>query len=121
MLIHEKVNQSVEILKELGIDCWITFVRETALNGDPILPYLVDGSLTWHSAFIVSRSGKKIAIVGKYDRKTVEDLAAYDQVIDFVEGIKKPFIETLRSLNPSRIAVNYSEDSEICDGLTHGM
>jgi Xaa-Pro aminopeptidase len=121
MLIKEKVGQSVEILKELGIDCWITFVRETALNGDPILPFLVDGSLTWHSAFIITSKGKRIAIVGKYDRKSVEDLGVYDQVIDFVEGIKKPFLETMRSLNPTSIAVNYSKDSEICDGLTHGM
>jgi Xaa-Pro aminopeptidase len=121
MLIKEKVDQSIGILKELGIDCWITFVRETALNGDPILPFLVESSLTWHSAFIVTASGKKIAIVGKYDKKSVEDLEVYDQVIDYVEGVKKPFLETLENLNPGKIAVNYSKDSEICDGLTHGM
>ena len=121
MLIKEKVSQSVEVLKELGADCWITFVRETALNGDPILPFLVDGSLTWHSAFIITASGKKIAIVGKYDKKSVEDLGVYDQVIDFVEGVKRPFLETMKMLNPKSIAVNYSRDSEICDGLTHGM
>ena len=121
MLINEKVAQSVDILKECGIDCWITFVRETALNGDPILPFLVDGALTWHSAFIVTSSGKKIAIVGRYDRQSVEDLHVYDQVLEFVEGIKKPFLDTIRTLNPKTIAVNYSEESEICDGLTHGM
>jgi Xaa-Pro aminopeptidase len=121
MLIKEKVGQSVDILKELGIDCWITFVRETALNGDPTLPFLVNGSLTWHSAFIITAKGKKTAIVGRYDRQSVEDLGVYDQVIDFVEGIKKPFLETMKSLNPATIAVNYSRESEICDGLTHGM
>ncbi len=121
MLIKEKVSQSVEVLKELGIDCWITFVRETALNGDPILPFLVDGSLTWHSAFIITASGKKIAIVGKYDKKSVEDLGVYDQVIDFVQGVKKSLLETMKILSPKSIAANYSKDSEICDGLTHGM
>jgi Xaa-Pro aminopeptidase len=64
LLINEKVSQAVGVLKELGIDCWITFVRETALNGDPILPFLVNSVLTWHSAFIVTSSGKKIAMVG---------------------------------------------------------
>ncbi|HTP14137.1 MAG TPA: aminopeptidase P family protein, partial [Bacteroidota bacterium] len=121
MLIHEKVSQSVELLKEFGIDCWITFVRETALNGDPVLPFLVDGALTWHSAIMISASGRKIAIVGKYDKKSVEDLGVYDQVIDFVEGIRGPFLEQMKRLNPKTIAVNYSKDSEICDGLTHGM
>jgi len=121
MLIEEKVDQSVNILKEIGIDCWITFVRETALNGDPILPFLVSGALTWHSAFIITATGKKIAIVGRYDRQSVEDLHVYSQVLDYIEGIKKQLLETLKMLNPRTIAVNYSKDSEICDGLTHGM
>jgi Xaa-Pro aminopeptidase len=77
--------------------------------------------LTWHSAFIITASGKKIAIVGRYDKQSVEDLHVYDQVIDFIEGFKKPFLETMRTLQPRSIAVNYSVDSEICDGLTHGM
>jgi len=121
MLVKEKIAQSIGILKELDVDCWLTFVRETQLNGDPILPFLVNASLTWHSAFIISSSGKKHAIVGQYDKKGVEDLGAYDQVVGYVEGVKKPFVEYMKKLNPSKIAVNYSQDSEICDGLTHGM
>ncbi len=27
----------------------------------------------------------------------------------------------MREINPRSIAVNFSKDSEICDGLTHGM
>jgi Xaa-Pro aminopeptidase len=121
MLIQEKVRQAAAALETLGIDCWITFVRETALNGDPILDYIVGTDVTWHSAFIVSRTGQTCAIVGKYDQKTVEDTGAYDQVISYVEGIKKPLLDYLRELNPQQIAVNYSQGSEICDGITHGM
>ncbi|MCP4898705.1 MAG: aminopeptidase P family protein [bacterium] len=121
MLIQEKVNQAKQLLEEFTIDCWITFVRESQLNGDPILPYLVSADVTWHSAFIVSRSGETRAIVGLYDQKTVEDTGAWDQVDSFVEGVKAPFISYMRELNPSSIAVNYSVDSEICDGITHGM
>lgn len=121
MLIHEKVEQAANILREHGIDCWLTFVRETSLNGDPTLAYLVKGSLTWHSALIVTSSGKKIAIVGRYDTKGVEDLGVYDEVIGYVEGIRSHLQDVMKSLNPSSIAVNYSVGSEICDGLTHGM
>jgi len=102
------------------MDCWLTFVRETEINGDPILPFLVEGPLTWHSAFIVSPS-RTVAIVGAYDKKAVEDTAAYDQVLDYVEGIRPAFLEAMKSLSPKSIAVNYSQESEICDGLTHGM
>lgn len=121
MLTQEKVKQAKAILKEFNIDCWITFTRESALNGDPTLPFLMDGDVTWHSMFIITSSGKTVAIVGQYDRKAVEDLGAYDEVIGYVEGIKNHFLETIRKINPSSIAANYSVGSEICDGLTHGL
>ncbi len=121
MLIQEKVRQAATALEVFGIDCWITFVRESTLNGDPILDYIVGTDVTWHSAFIVSRTGQTCAIVGQYDQKTIEDTGAYDRVISYVEGIKKPLLDYLQKLNPQHIAVNYSQGSEICDGITHGM
>jgi Xaa-Pro aminopeptidase len=121
MLIKEKIEQAIGILKEFNIDCWITFTRESAMNGDPTLPFLVPADLTWHSALIITKNGDTRAIVGQYDKKMVEDTGAYNTVIGYVEGIKKPLTEYLGGLNPASIAVNYSKDSEIADGLTHGM
>jgi len=121
MLVQEKIAQAKEILKEFDIDCWITFVRESQINGDPILPFLVNADLTWHSALIVNKDGSTKAIVGLYDQKTVEETGAYDDVIGFVEGIANPLKEYLKELNPKQIALNYSVGSEICDGITHGM
>jgi Xaa-Pro aminopeptidase len=121
MLIREKVAQAVGILEEQGIDCWITFTRESAINGDPVLDYLIGSEVTWHTAIIITSTGETFAICGEYDRKTIEDLGAYKQVIGFIKGIREPFLDVLRRLNPSSIAINYSQDSEICDGITHGM
>ncbi len=121
MLIHEKLSQAKSILREFNIDCWLTFVRETSLNGDPTLAFLVDAPLTWHSALLVMSSGATCAIVGQFDKKTIEDLKAYDDVIGYVEGIRKPLLDFLGRHHPGTIAVNYSTGSEICDGLTHGM
>ncbi len=121
MLIREKVNQAKGILKEFEVDCWITFARESQINGDPTLAFLIDADITWHSAFIFTSSGETRAIVGLYDQKTVEETGAYDEVTGFVEGIKEPLQKYLKNLNPRQIAINYSEESEICDGLTHGM
>ena len=121
MLINEKITQAIGILKEFNIDCWITFTRESAINGDPTLPFLVPADLTWHSAFIITKEGDTRAIVGQYDKKMVEDTGAYKTVVGYIEGIKKPLTEYLSELKPVSIAVNYSMDSEIADGLTHGM
>jgi len=121
MLIREKVVQAKQILLETGIDCWITFVRESQLNGDPILPFLVNADVTWHSAFIINSDGSTRAFVGLYDQKTVEETGAWDQVTGYVEGFANPLKEYLKQRNPRQIALNFSENSEICDGLTHGM
>jgi len=121
MLIKEKIDQAKDLLKEFDIDCWITFVRESQINGDPTLAFLSPADVTWHSAFIISKDGKALAIVGKYDQKTIEETGAYDEVIGFVEGIKEPFQSYMKKLNPKIIALNYSEGSEIADGITHGM
>jgi Xaa-Pro aminopeptidase len=120
MLIREKIHQAQLLLQEFNIDCWLTFVRETALNGDPVLPFLVEGDLTWHSAFIITPH-QAFAIVGQYDRQGVLDVGAYDEVIGYVKGIKEHFQDMMKRLNPRSIAVNYSVGSEICDGITHGM
>jgi Xaa-Pro aminopeptidase len=121
MLVKEKVEQAVRLLNEFGFDCWITFVRESSMNGDPTLAYLVNGALTWHSAIIITRSGRSYAIVGEYDRRGVEDLRAYGEVHGYVKGVKEPFQTVMKKINPTTIAVNFSKESEICDGITHGM
>ncbi len=121
MLVKEKVEQAKQILKEFDMDCWITFVRESQINGDPMLAFLVSTDVTWHSAFIISKDGRAHSIVGKYDQITVEETGAYNEVVGFVEGINEPFKSYMKQLNPKKIALNYSEGSEIADGLTYGM
>jgi Xaa-Pro aminopeptidase len=120
-LIQEKIKQAAGLLKEFGLDCWITFTRESEICGDPALVFLAPGHVTWHSAFIVCADGRTRAIVGLYDRKGIEETGAYDKVVGYVTGIKEALLEFLKEVNPGTIAVNYSKGSEICDGLTHGM
>lgn len=121
MIVEEKVKQAKKLLQDTGVDCWITFVRESDINGDPALELILGAGVTWHSAFVITATGKNAAIVGQFDRQTVEDTGAYDDVVDYVEGFQEPFLDLMRGLDPARIAINYSEGSEICDGLTHGM
>jgi len=121
MLIKEKVDQAIGILNEYETDCWITFVRESGIMRDPMMDYVCHADMTWHSAFIITRSGDTHAIVGQMETRTVEEMGVYGKVTGYVQGIKKDFLDTLKALNPATIAVNFSETSEACDGLTHGM
>jgi Xaa-Pro aminopeptidase len=120
-LIQEKVRQAAALVREFGLDCWITFTRESEICGDPTLVFLAPGPVTWHSAFIVCADGRTRAIVGLYDQKGIEETGAYDKVVGYVTGIKEPLLEFLREVAPRSIGVNFSPGSEICDGLTHGM
>jgi len=120
-LIREKVDQAIGILGEHGIDCWITFVRESGMMRDPMMDFLCPADMTWHSAFIIARSGETHAIVGQMEKRTVDDLGVWDRVSGYVEGIKGELLPWLKALDPASIAVNWSRTSEVCDGLTHGM
>src|SRR5512136_2948504 len=100
-LVQEKVSQTVQLLGEKGVDAWLTFVRETSQTQDPCMELIGDVEVTWHSAFIITSKGDRIAIVGRFDRENVELLGAYQQVIGYDESIRKPLVETLTRLNPA--------------------
>jgi Xaa-Pro aminopeptidase len=117
----EKVQQAISILNELGIDAWLTFVRETIEMGDPILPLVLGQHLTWQSALILTRSGDRIAIVGRYDDEAVRSTGVWTDVQSYVQAIRDPLVETLTRIDPGRLAINFSKDDLVADGLSHGM
>ncbi len=121
-LIQEKSNQASQILKEKETDLWLTFVRETSGVRDPVLDFILGpGDLTWESALIFTRAGRKIAIVGRYEAEEVSRLGVYDEIIAYDTALSGVLRETLTKLHPAQIAVNYSPNNVHADGLTHAM
>lgn len=120
-LIQEKLNQAVGILQEQNIDAWLTFVRETSLSPDPCLDLILGMDMVWQSAFIVTRSGERIAIIGHHDAENVRAVGGYTTINTYVQGIRDQLIETLAALNPNQLALNYSENDAASDGLGHGL
>lgn len=126
-MTSEKLAQAVPLVRQSGLDVWLTFVRETAESGDPVLPLILDGGLTWQSALLVYPSGRKVAIVGNYDADPIVASGDWTEVIPYVQGIRESLLDELenwvpdRADGPPRIGVNFSEDDDKADGLTHGM
>ncbi len=121
-IILEKTNQIKSILSDLDIDLWLTFVRETSANMDPILPLIYgDSDLTWQSALLFTAEGEKLAIVGRFELETAQNTGAFDQVIPYDEGIQSVLLEELHRINSQKIAVNISKNDVLADGLSHGM
>lgn len=113
-----------KIMAEKKIDCWLTFTREGAT--DPLLPHLGSEHMVARAAliFIVDREGNyhRIAIAASYDVSPLITSGIYDEVIAYKkEGVKPHLQRIINKFNPGKIAVNYSRDVAISDGLTVGM
>jgi Xaa-Pro aminopeptidase len=119
-MVNEKIKQAVQICREKDVDMWLTFARESTSSPDPTLDLILGTSCTWASAFIITSSGNAIAIVGSLDAQNIKDHADY-QVISYLDSIKTDLIATLEKYDPKKIAINYSVNDVMADGLSHGM
>jgi Xaa-Pro aminopeptidase len=120
-MILEKIAQTINILNEKNIDMWLIFVRESSNIKDPSMDIVVGTNCTWQSAFIITKSGDTIAILGSVDVPNMQMQETYQNIIGYVKSIHEPLIATLQKYKPNKIAINFSRDSNIADGLTHGM
>ncbi|MCH8980345.1 MAG: M24 family metallopeptidase, partial [Armatimonadetes bacterium] len=122
-LTGEKLAQAVHLVRASGCDAWMVFDRETAEGGDPVLPLILEGGLTWQSALIVTRDGRKIAVVGNYDAAPIEASGDWDEVVPYVQSIREPLLEVLGRVcgADAKLAVNFSTNDVKSDGLSHGM
>lgn len=120
-IVSEKLAQATSILDEHDVDLWMLMARESDVMGDPSMPLVVGTSVTWESAFLISRSGDHVAIVGTGDVENVKMTGAWENVVGYVEGISEPLREEIARRDPNVIAINYAKDDNMADGMTHGM
>jgi Xaa-Pro aminopeptidase len=120
-LVREKLDQVPAILEEQGIDLWLTFVHETQVTPDPCLELIVGTHCTWQSAFLLSRSGQRQAIVGRFDAPGIEQAGGYSDIVTYDESVRPVLREAIERLDPQSIALNYAPSDPAADGLTHGM
>ncbi len=121
MLIKEKLDQAVAVLNEIGIDCWLTFVRETIEMMDPAMHFVAGRDVVWGAVFLVHNSGRKVAIVGQGDHLDFVASGLYDDVVTYTQSLAEPLCQLLQDLDPGSIAINYAVDNPAADGLTLGM
>jgi Xaa-Pro aminopeptidase len=120
-LIEQKLGQVPKILDELGLDAWMLFARESATVHDPSFDLVVGANVTWHSAFILTRSGDRVAVVGSLDKANLASHGHYPEIVTYVGGITNDLRTVLRRIDPKRIAINFSVNDPAADGITHGQ
>src|SRR5262249_58064764 len=119
-LVQEKLDQVPAILEQQGIDLWLTFVHETAVTPDPCIELIVGTNCTWQSAFLLSRTGERIAIVGRFDAPGLEAIGGYADVRVYDESVRPALLEAGEQIDPETIALHYSASDPAADRLTHG-
>jgi len=111
------------IMKEQNVSAWLTFTRENTT--DPILKTLGVEHIVARGAFLFALQDgafHKIAIAASYDVDPIRKSGLYDEVIGYKsEGVKPHLLQVIENLRPANIAVNYSRDVTIADGLTVGL
>ncbi len=118
--LRKKLRFIQDAMKEQGIDMWITFTREG--NEDPLAQDLRFSDLTWRSAAIIERDGKRTAIVGSLESETVGQQKFYDEILGYgSEGVAPKLRDFVSRKRPAKIAVNTSYDEGAADGMTSGM
>jgi Xaa-Pro aminopeptidase len=120
-LEQRKSHQACEILKELNLDLWLIWVRETSEMADPALRLVVGSDLVWQSALLYSKTGERVAIVGSLDAAGLEPLKLFDRIVPYTKSIREALRDELQRFQPRQIAINYSRDNVSADGLTTGM
>jgi Xaa-Pro aminopeptidase len=120
-MILEKQKQSVQILNEKNIDMWMTFVRETGSMKDPMMEMIAGTNATWQSAFIITKNGDTTAIIGSLEVPNMTIVGTFKNVEGYLKSIKEKLLEVLNKYNPMNIAINYSRNSPLADGMTHGL
>ena len=116
-LVATKRAQAKALLREHGLDLWLTFQRE---GSDNLLPFLTGNEeLVGQAALMVFADGPTVAIVADYDRTQVDGL--YDEVHAYSLDWREPLLDTLRERNPATIGLNYDRHNEGIDGLTYGQ
>jgi hypothetical protein len=120
-LIRQKAAQTPEILREMGVDAWLIFVRESEAMHDASLDTVVGSNVTWQSAFLFTAAGERVAIVGSLDVARVERAGVFPEIIGYKGGIREDLRRVMTRLDPRVLALNYSTENELADGLSHGM
>ncbi len=120
-IIKAKINQATQLLDELNIDAWALFERETPVQQDPTHAMVVGINVAWNSLFLFTRHGDAIALIGNFDEPDFTASGRFTNVQSYIQGCGEPIRNIFQKLNPATIALNYSVNDPVSDGLTHGM
>jgi Xaa-Pro aminopeptidase len=86
-----------------------------------MMDMIVGTGATWSSAFIITKDGDTTAIIGSLEEANMKTVGTFKNIVPYLKSIKEDLIATLKKYDPNKIAINFSRNSTLADGLTHGL
>ena len=99
------------------IHLWLIFASE---GSDPAVKLLTGLKTVGRTAFLITKENKKYAVCSIIDAQESEESGLFDQVYKYQNNLPEVLKQLIEKLNPNKIAINYSVDDNLCDGLTVG-
>ena len=114
---REKLLQAQGYLRENNIDLWLIFASE---GSDPAVQLLTGLKTVGRTFFFITRERGAWALCSQIDAQESEDSGLFQRVEKYSDNVAAKLRAMVDELSPNAIALNYSEDDNLCDGLTTG-
>ncbi|THF84562.1 M24 family metallopeptidase [Cohnella fermenti] len=114
---REKMEQASEALRKRNIELWLILTSE---GSDPCLPLVTGVRTVGPGAFLIAAGGERIAVCSSIDAQDIEESGLFHRVVKYKLSLDEALRDTVLALKPKTIALNYSADEHLCDGLTLG-
>lgn len=115
---REKITQAYQLMQRENIDMWLILTSE---GSDPCLPLIPGVKTVGLGAFIFTKDGGSYAFCSSIDAQDLEESNLFTQVYKYQQqSLQEILKEFVQKQNPHKIALNYSQDEHLCDGLTVG-
>lgn len=116
-LQKEKIAQAQRYVAESQVDCWLVKTKE---GSDPCMPLMFGLTISGDAALIVTPT-QTLAITSSIDAQDVMGSGLFDEVVTYSRtGFGELLLQQVTKIDPQRIAVNYSKENHLSDGLTVG-
>lgn len=114
---HDKViSDVIKKMGELGIDLYLILTSEGA---DPMTALIPGVDTVGQGAFFFLRDGRKWGAASRIDAQDVEESELFDKVVRY-EDYTQTIADLVKQAEPKRVALNFSTETALCDGLTLG-
>ena len=110
------IDEVIGEMQKKDIDLYLII---TAEGCDPMTGFIPGVDTVGSGAFMFAADGRRLATASSIDAQDVEESGLFDEVVRY-EGFDETVAKMVRGLAPKRIALDFSEKVDYCDGLTMG-